>query len=63
MADSNSPKPHSIAQAKYDKANTVRYGLKLNTTTDADVIEWLAKQDSMQGAIKRLIRNAIDQEK
>ena len=59
----NTPNRHTIAQAKYDKDNTVRYALKLNKTTDADVIKWLAEQKSMQGAIKQLIRNAIDVEK
>ena len=53
---------HTIAQSKYDKQHTVRYGLKLNRETDADVIEWLGKQDSMQGAIKDLIRKAIAEE-
>ena len=52
---------HTVAQAKYDKQHTVRYGLKLNTETDADVIEWLSKQNSMQGAIKALIRKEIAQ--
>ena len=50
---------HTVAQAKYDKQHTVRYGLKLNVETDADVIEWLSIQESMQGAIKALIRKAI----
>lgn len=59
----NTPNRHTIAQAKYDKSNTIRYTLKLNKTTDADVIKWLAEQKSMQGAIKQLIRNAIDAEK
>ncbi|MBR1709404.1 MAG: hypothetical protein IJ719_11325 [Clostridia bacterium] len=57
-----STNPHTIAQSKYDKQHTVRYGLKLNRETDADVIEWLGKQDSMQGAIKDLIRKAIAEE-
>ena len=57
-----STNPHTIAQSKYDKQHTVRYGLKLNRETDADGIEWLGKQDSMQGAIKDLIRKAIAEE-
>jgi hypothetical protein len=52
---------HTVAQAKYDKAHTVRYGLKLNSETDADVIQWLSEQESMQGAIKKLIRKAIQE--
>jgi hypothetical protein len=55
----NTPNRHTIAQAKYDKSNTIRYALKLNKTTDADVIKWLAEQKSMQGAIKKLVRDEI----
>lgn len=40
---------------EYDK----RYQLKLNTHTDGDIIDKLSKQDSMQGYIKRLIREDI----
>lgn len=57
----NSQNRHTVAQAKYDKDHTVRYGLKLNTETDADVIQWLSEQESMQGAIKKLIRKAIQE--
>ncbi len=49
-------------QARYDAAHTRRYGLKLNTTTDADVIAWLEAQTSMQGAVKALIRAALAEE-
>lgn len=45
------------AVAKYDAKNTRQYHLKLNLKTDADIIQWLDKQDSMQGYIKDLIRN------
>ena len=45
---------------KYDAANTRQYHLKLNLTTDADVIEWLEKQGSVQGYIKRLIREDMN---
>ena len=47
------------AAAKYDAANTRKIVLKLNTRTDADVLEWLAKQPNKQGAIKKLIRNEM----
>lgn len=50
------------AQKKYDKTHTVRMGLKLNKNTDADILEWLEKQTSKQGAIKELIRAAIEAE-
>ena len=47
------------AQAAYDKKNTVRLSLKLNVRTDEDIIQWIRKQKSMQGTIKRLIREEI----
>lgn len=47
------------AQARYDRQNTVRFSLKLNIQTDKDVIQWIRKQKSMQGAIKQLIRDEI----
>lgn len=50
------------AQKKYDKANTVQIKLKLNKNTDIDILEWLDKQPTKQGAIKELIRAAIEAE-
>ena len=47
------------AQAKYDAKHTTRVSLKLNTGTDSDIIHWLWKQTSKQGAIKQLIREEI----
>lgn len=47
------------AQAKYDKENTVGVYLKLNKTTDADIIEHLHKVSNRQGYIKELIRDDI----
>lgn len=44
------------AQAKYDKDNTVQVKLKLNKTTDKDIIDWLAKSNNKQGYIKFIIR-------
>lgn len=44
------------ATAKYDAAHTKQVHLKLNISTDADIIEHLSKQESVQGYIKRLIR-------
>lgn len=48
----------------YDETHTTQVKLKLNNKTDADILEWLHKQQwnrgtSMQGEIKRLIRNEI----
>ena len=50
------------AQAKYDKEHTVRRSLKLNTRTDQDIIQWMWYQKSVQGSIKRLIREEIARE-
>lgn len=47
------------AQARYDKRNTRQINLKLNLHTDADVLERLESVDSMQGYIKRLIREDV----
>ena len=47
------------AQAKYDSKNTTQVSMKLNFRTDKDVIQWLWKQKSMQGAVKQLIRDEI----
>lgn len=47
------------AQARYDAKNTIQYHLKLNTTTDKDIIDKLNSVDSKQGYIKELIRKDI----
>lgn len=54
----------SDQQNWYDERNTTQVKLKLNNKTDADILEWLHKQQldrtkSMQGEIKRLIREEI----
>lgn len=51
-------------QNDYDASNTVQIKLKLNRKTDDDILKWLYKQKygrqtSMQGEIKRLIREEI----
>lgn len=45
------------AVAKYDKANTKGLYIKLNLTTDADIIAYLSAIDNVQGYIKNLIRD------
>ena len=50
---------HTVAQAKYDKAHTTTFGMKLNNETDKDILQWLSQQESKQGAIKKLIRADI----
>ena len=47
------------ATARYDKANTRQVKLKLNLTTDADILARLAEVGNAQGYIKRLIRRDI----
>jgi len=50
------------AQKRYDDANLAKWrmiNLKLNRDTDADIIEKLESEESMNGYIKRLIRRDI----
>lgn len=53
---------------QYDELHTEQIKLKLNRKTDADVLDWLRKKQlwnsgtSMQGEIKRLIRQEIARE-
>ena len=44
------------ASARYDAANTRQIKLKLNTKTDADILDLLDSLDNVQGYIKSLIR-------
>lgn len=47
------------ATRKYDEAHTRQIMLKLNTNTDADILEKLAQVKNRQGYIKSLIRADI----
>lgn len=47
------------ASAKYDRANTKTYALKLNVKTDADIMARLAEVPNVQGYLKQLIRRDI----
>lgn len=47
------------ATAKYDRNNTRIYSLKLNTNTDKEIIEVLDSTGNVQGFIKGLIREYI----
>lgn len=47
------------ATAKYDKKNTVNRMLKLNKTTDIDILQRFEEVGNVQGYIKRLIREDI----
>lgn len=44
------------ATRKYDEAHTRKIVLKLNTSTDADILDKLAQVKNKQGYIKSLIR-------
>lgn len=44
------------ATLKYDAINTIQYHLKLNKSTDADIIQQLKEVENKQGYIKDLIR-------
>lgn len=44
------------AVRKYDVQNTKQLHFKLNLKTDADILDWLEKQENVQGYIKQLIR-------
>lgn len=44
------------AVRKYDKAHTKQFLLKLNLQTDADIIDWFADLENVQGYIKELVR-------
>lgn len=51
------------ASAKYDAANTMQFKIKLNKTTDAEIIEHLKSLDNKQGYIKNLILQDIKKNK
>lgn len=44
------------AQAKYDKQHTRQVVLKLNTSSDADILAKLDNENNKQGYIKELVR-------
>ncbi len=48
------------ATMKYEKANIRRVVLKLNKNTDQDIIAFLDAQKSVNGEIKRILREYIE---
>lgn len=54
--------PETAAKIAWVRENTKQIKLKLNKRTDADIIEWIDKQQSKQGAIKKAIRKQITEE-
>lgn len=49
-------------KAIYDAIHSTRMNFKFNNKTDADILAWLNRQQSKQGAIKQLIRTTIAEE-
>lgn len=47
----------------YHKRNYRAFGLKINISTQADVLEWIESQGNMTGAIVELIRKDIASKK
>ena len=43
----------------FDKKHTTMLSIKLNNRTDADIIEFLEKQENKAGMIKKLIRDHL----
>ena len=46
-------------QERYDKKNTKPVHLKLNKSTDADILRKLEAEPNVQGYIKKLIREDL----
>ena len=47
----------------YEKENLRQIRLKINRKTEPELLEWIEKQDNIQGYIKRLILEDMDREK
>ena len=45
---------------QYEKENIRQIKLKLNRKTETELIEWIEKQENIQGYIKRLIREDME---
>lgn len=48
------------AEKRYTEAHTRFIGLKLNTTTDADIVAALENEPNMQAFIKQCIREHLN---
>ena len=55
--------PSTTRKAELEKKYTRHYHLKYNINTDADIIEHLGKKSSIQGYIKKLIRDDMERNK
>lgn len=59
----NSKLPKYIQKAKSDyRARNTSFTFTINVNSEADVLEWLNRQDNKSGAIKNLIRQAAAKE-
>ena len=52
------PTKSTIRQARYDALNTTRISIKLNNTTDADIIAEIEKARE-SGSVQSFIKSAI----
>lgn len=59
MATAN---PHTISQWKYDREHTRQMFIRLNRTTEPELIARLEQVGNKSGYIKRLIREQIRRE-
>jgi len=65
MGEKKTSDAQKRAAAKYDAANTVRFGIKLNKKTDVDIIDKFKDEqgknpkEGIQGYLKRLVRKDI----
>ena len=49
--------------ANYEKENLRQIRLKINRKTEPELLEWIEKQDNIQGYIKRLILEDMERNK
>ena len=49
--------------ARYEKENIRQIRLKINRKTEPELLEWIEKQENIQGYIKRLILEDMEREK
>ena len=54
--------PESLAKKQWMKEHTTFIGLKLTHNTDGDILRWLDKQPSKQGAIRAVLKEHIRRE-
>ena len=48
---------------QYEKENLRQIRLKINRKTEPELLEWIEKQDNIQGYIKRLILEDMEKKK